>query len=58
MNGVVFVMFLISVGLVVFALLLIGITALLLWIRARRLNKPSVDERLQKTKDDDNDKGI
>lgn len=54
MNGVVFVMFLISVGIVVFALLLIVITALLLWIRARKLNAPSVDEKLQKT----NNKGI
>lgn len=58
MNGVVFVMFLISVGFVVFALLLIGITALLLWIRARRLNDPSIGERIQKTKDDNKDKGI
>ena len=58
MNGLAFIMFLISAGIMVFALLLIGIAALLLWMRARKLNAPSVDERLQKTKDDGNDKDI
>lgn len=50
MNGVAFMLLLVSAGIVVFGLVLMGTTAILLHIRARRINDPSYGFRHKRRK--------
>lgn len=52
MSGVAFMLLLVSAGIVVFGLVLMGTTAILLHIRARRISDPSYgfrDKRRKRT---------